>query len=166
MSRLRNPLLHGVLGVLLGALFVYASLDKIARPADFARIVYHYQIIGPNRLVGPLPANLLAVTLPFVEILAGLLLITGLWRREAALVTAGMLVVFVVAVSAALARGIDLQDCGCFSVSGSGRAAGVKLLLQDLGMLAAALVLLLYAPARPGTTTRTIHEEGQGRPHE
>lgn len=153
MSRLRSPLLHTVLGVALGALFVYASLDKIASPADFARIVYHYQIIGPNRLVGPLPANLLAVTLPFVEMLAGLLLIVGLWRREAALVTAGMLTVFVVAVSAALARGIDLQNCGCFSVSGSGRAAGVKLLLQDLAMLAAALVLLLCPPGKPGSPT-------------
>lgn len=149
MSRLRSPRLHSVLGVGLGALFVYASLDKIASPADFARIIYHYQIIGPNRWVGPLPANLLAVTLPFVEMLAGLLLIVGLWRREAALVTAAMLAVFVLAVSAALVRGIDLENCGCFSVSGSGRAAGVKLLLGDLGMLAAALVLLLCPPRKP-----------------
>jgi putative oxidoreductase len=161
VSRLRNPLLHAGLGVVLGALFVYASLDKIAKPADFARIIYHYQLIGPSRLIGPLPANLLAVTLPFVEILAGLLLIVGLWRREAALVTAGMLVVFILAVSASLARGIDVENCGCFSVSGAGRAAGVKLILEDIGMLAAALVLLLCPPR-----TRTTHEAGLDPPHE
>jgi putative oxidoreductase len=148
VSRLRHPLLHAALGLLLGALFVYASLDKIAKPADFARIIYHYQLIGPNQHVGPLPANLLAVTLPFVEIVAGLLLITGLWRREAALVTAGMLVVFILAVSASLVRGIDVENCGCFTVSGAGRAAGMKLILQDVGMLAAALVLLLVPPPK------------------
>ena len=149
MSRLRHPLLHSALGLLLGALFVYASLDKIAKPADFARIIYHYQMIGPNRLVGPLPANLLAVTLPFVEIIAGLLLIVGLWRREAALVIAGMLAVFVVAVSAALVRGIDLQNCGCFSLSGEGRRAGLGLIAADAGLLAAAL---LAARRRPQET--------------
>jgi putative oxidoreductase len=154
---LRNPRLHALLGLVLGALFVYASLDKIAKPGDFARIIYHYQLIGPNQHVGPLPANLLAVTLPFVEILAGLLLIVGLWRREAALVTAAMLVVFILAVSVALVRGIDVENCGCFSVTGSGRAAGLKLILQDLAMLAAALVLLIFPPVRDRSTHEASH---------
>ena len=42
----------------LGAVFVYASLDKIAQPVDFARIVYHYRLVGPSGPVGPVPANL------------------------------------------------------------------------------------------------------------
>ena len=30
------------------AVFLYASLDKIAQPREFARIVYHYQVSGPS----------------------------------------------------------------------------------------------------------------------
>jgi len=146
MERLRHPLLLRALALLVGGVFVYASFDKIAHPADFARIVYHYQLIGPNQHVGPLPANLLAVTLPWVELLLGILLIAGAWRREAALLAATLLVVFVGAVAAALVRGIDLENCGCFSVSGAGRAAGIRLILSDLGLLVAALWLLFVQP--------------------
>jgi uncharacterized membrane protein YphA (DoxX/SURF4 family) len=128
--------------------FVYASLEKIAHPADFARIVYHYRIVGPNEWTGPLPANLVAVVLPWVEIVAGLLLIAGVWRREAASVLAALLVVFLGAVSWALVRGIDIENCGCFSVTGAGRRAGVTLLLGDaLLLLAAGFVLRGSAPA-------------------
>ena len=141
MSLWRRPLVATILATALGAVFVYASLDKIAQPAAFARIVYHYRLIGPSALVGPLPANLLAVTLPWVEMVAGLALIAGVWRREAAGLSALLLVVFLGAVTWALLHGIDIENCGCFSVSGTGRSAGVKLILQDLGLLAMAVVV-------------------------
>lgn len=142
MSALQRTPVQWALGLLLGAVFLYASWDKILHPAEFARIVYHYQLIGPSRSVGPLPANLLAVTLPWIELLVGLLLASGLWRREAALVAAALLVVFVAAVGVALFRGIDIENCGCFTVTGAGRQAGLKLITGDLLLLAAAAALL------------------------
>jgi uncharacterized membrane protein YphA (DoxX/SURF4 family) len=147
---LRHPGVQWALGAALGAVFVYASWDKIAQPREFARIVYHYQLIGPSRALGYLPANLLSVTLPWLELVTGALLIVGLWRREAALVAGAMLVTFIVAVSWALAQGIDIANCGCFSVGGTaeGRALGWKLILGDLGLLAVA-GLLVAAPAAP-----------------
>lgn len=143
-----HPLLHRALAFLLGAVFIYASLDKIAHPGDFARVVYHYQIVGPSQYLSPLPANLLAVTLPWIEVVAGALLILGVWRREAALLTGAMLVVFILAVSSALYRGIDLANCGCFTVTGEGRAAGLKLVAQDLGLLLCAAVLAFVEPRK------------------
>ena len=132
---------HRILGLLLGGVFLYASWDKIAHPAEFARIVYHYQIVGPSQQIPPLVPNLLAVVLPWVEAVTGTLLIVGLWRREAAVSAALMLVVFLGAVGWALASGIDIQNCGCFSVSAEGRRAGINLLFGDAALLAAALVL-------------------------
>ena len=44
---LRSPRLHLALRLLLGAVFVYASLDKIWEPAAFAKIVYQWQVVGP-----------------------------------------------------------------------------------------------------------------------
>ena len=149
MRWLRHPGVLWALGAVLGAVFVYASWDKIAQPREFARIVYHYQLIGPSRALGYLPANVLSVTLPWIELVTGALLITGLWRREAAAVAGLMLVTFIVAVSWALAQGIDIANCGCFSGGGSaeGRALGWKLILGDLGLLAVAAWLVAARPA-------------------
>jgi hypothetical protein len=75
--------------------------------------------------------------------------VAGVWRREAALLTAGMLVMFIVAVGWAMAQGIDVENCGCFSVSaeaGAGRTAGWKLIAGDTAMLVAALWLAWAKP--------------------
>jgi uncharacterized membrane protein YphA (DoxX/SURF4 family) len=145
---LRHPALYWAVAIALGATFVYASLDKIAAPRDFARIVYHYRLAGPSAALGFVPANLLAVVLPWVEIVCGVLLIVNVWRREAAVLTAAMLVVFIVAVGWALSQGIDIANCGCFTVGGEGRSAGLKLILGDLGLLLAAVYVALMPPAR------------------
>ena len=154
MSLLRHPAVHWTLGILLGGVFVYASLDKIANPGEFARIVYHYRLIGPSQMIGPWAANALAVTLPWVEVVLGLALISGLWRREAAVVTGALLLVFIGAVSAALAMGIDIENCGCFSVSGEGRSAGVKLIFGDLALLLASGVLAFVQPERAAASAK------------
>ncbi len=138
------------MGLALGGVFVYASLDKIAKPLDFARILYHYQIIGPSATIPPLAPNLVAVTLPWVELVAGLMLIVGVLRREAAGVVGVLLVAFLAAVGSALYRGIDIENCGCFTLSGEGRRAGLLLISSDLGLLAAAAFLL-----RPRALTST-----------
>ena len=147
MSFLARPALRWTVALVLGAVFVYASLDKIAHPAEFARIVYHYRILGPSQSIGPWLPNLLAVTLPWIEIVAGVFLIAGLWRREAAGVLGILLLAFIGAVSWALLHGIDIEHCGCFTVSGPGRRAGINLLLEDLAMLAGAVVLCFGAEA-------------------
>ena len=147
---LANSRLQLALRLLLGAFFVYASLDKIESPAGFAKIVYQWQVAGPP------PSNLAAVTLPWVELVAGLLLVLGVWRREAALVIALLLVVFLAAAASVLARGIDVVNCGCVSVAkeaaGSAwppawtKGVGWFLIVRNLVMLGAALVIAFLRP--------------------
>jgi putative oxidoreductase len=151
LSFLRSPRLQLPLRLLLGGYFVYASLDKILDPAGFAKAVYQWQVLAP------VPANLLAVTLPWVEALAGGLLILGVWRREAALVIALLLAVFLVAAGDVVARGVDVENCGCTSLAEDAPAAswppawtkgvGWYLITRDLLMLGAALALALPPPA-------------------
>lgn len=152
-SLLRSPRLHLVLRLLLGGFFVYASLDKIWSPAAFAKIVYQWQVVGP------VPSNLVAVTLPWVELTAGLLLLAGVWRREAALVVALMLVVFLAAAGSVMARGIDVENCGCVSVAKAEPASswppawtegvGWFLVTRNLALLAVALGLAFAAKPEP-----------------
>jgi uncharacterized membrane protein YphA (DoxX/SURF4 family) len=145
VSLLRHPLFQLVLRVALGGFFVYASLDKIANPAGFAKIVYQWQVLGP------VPSNLLAIVLPWVELVAGLALVAGFWRREAALVIALMLAMFLGAAASVMARGIDVENCGCTSVQKGAepsffRGVGWFLVGRNLLMLASALVLVAVPP--------------------
>ncbi len=150
MSFLRSRRLQLLLRLLLGGYFVYASLDKIADPTAFAKVVYQWQVLGP------VAANLLAATLPWVEILAGGLLVLGVWRREAALVVALLLVMFLAAAGMVVAHGTDVTNCGCTSLARSEptsswppawtRGVGWYLITRDLVMLGAALVLALSPP--------------------
>jgi uncharacterized membrane protein YphA (DoxX/SURF4 family) len=149
-AALRHPRVELALRLLLGGFFVYASLDKIWNPAAFAKIVYQWQVAGP------VPSNLVAVTLPWIELAAGLLLVAGIWRRESALVIALLLVVFIVAAGSVMARGIDVENCGCVSVAKAGapsswppawtRGVGFFLVSRNLVLLGAALALLVLPP--------------------
>ncbi len=149
----RHPRVELVLRLLLGGFFVFASLDKIWSPAAFAKIVYQWQILHP------VLANLVAVTMPWVELFAGILLIVGAWKREAALVTALLLVVFLGAAASVMARGIDVENCGCVSVAKAEttsswvpawtKGVGWFLVSRNLVLLGVALAIAFVPPQRP-----------------
>jgi uncharacterized membrane protein YphA (DoxX/SURF4 family) len=138
----RYRLLEQACRILLGLVFLLYGLDKIPHTDNFARAIANYRLL-PEFLV-----NLLAVVLPWVEVACGLLLLSGQWVRSAALLSAFLLVVFVIAVCAALMRGLDI-NCGCFNTDG-GRKIGLKLLAEDLLLLAMSFALILKAKDRLG----------------
>lgn len=128
--------------LVVGGVFIWASLDKLAHPEAFARAINNYRLV-PYALLHPL-----ALLMPAVEITAGLALVVGWWRRGAALLCGLMLVVFLAAIGSALARGLDIS-CGCFHTDG-GHAVGVSLLWRDALLLLACLPPLLAARGGPG----------------
>jgi len=128
---LTHPVFLRVLGLLLGGVFIYASLDKIARPDRFADIVHDYEML-PLTLV-----NAFALAMPMVELVTGAALLLGFWRRPAGLLAAGLSALFMLAIAQALLRGLDIE-CGCFDVSGmSSTKAGWDLFVRDAGLLVA-----------------------------
>ncbi|MFQ5868987.1 MAG: MauE/DoxX family redox-associated membrane protein [Candidatus Zixiibacteriota bacterium] len=121
----------------LGAIFIYASIDKIAHPADFARAIFYFRIL-PVSLV-----NILAVVLPWVELFAGILLILGIFTRGSVLLINVMLIVFIVAIAYNVLRGVDIA-CGCFTVSPAAEKHGLSLLYRDMGMLLMGLQIYFF----------------------
>jgi uncharacterized membrane protein YphA (DoxX/SURF4 family) len=112
---------------------------KVLEPLAFAQNVRNYQLVGQSL------SFVAAIILPWLEILAGLALILGVWTRGAALVVTGLLVFFTVLTAVTMARGLDV-DCGCFgSLS---RKSGWSVVLEDLGMLALGLALLIAPKKR------------------
>jgi rhodanese-related sulfurtransferase/uncharacterized membrane protein YphA (DoxX/SURF4 family) len=124
--------------LVMAGIFIYASIDKIAHPAAFAKDVHNYQIL-PDVLI-----NLTALVLPWLELLLGLCLLTGVWLPGAVLAVNGLLIVFLAAFVFNWARGLDV-NCGCFGAGGFGPSMSTGgYLLRDVGFLAVG-VFLLYA---------------------
>ena len=127
---------------ILGLTFIYASYHKILVPADFAKIVYGYDLF-PNGAI-----NLIAIVLPFIELIAGLALILGLYPRSAALIINGMLVAFIIVLSINLIRGHEF-DCGCFSAKEAGYFSSAEsTLVRDIIYLILGLQILLFSGIR------------------
>jgi putative oxidoreductase len=118
--------------VVMGALFVYASATKFD-PAKFAQEVANYRLL-PEALV-----NFVAISLPYVELVAGVMLLLGLRIRAAALVIMWCLLGFIGGMSYAWSKGIDIE-CGCF---GKGTRIGFRAIAEDVGMFALALEAFL-----------------------
>jgi putative oxidoreductase len=113
-----------ILRLILGGVFIAAGVLKIWEPAAFAADIGNYRLL-PHEAV-----NLLAITLPWIEVAAGLLLVCGIWRRTSALVITVLMIVFLAAIGQALARGLDIR-CGCFGTV-EARKVGVLAIGQDI----------------------------------
>jgi putative oxidoreductase len=122
-----------ILRLALGGIFIAAGVIKIIDPSQFSADIANYRML-PHEWI-----NLLAITLPWVEVAAGLLLITGPWKRASALAIMLMMVVFLAAISQATARGLNIK-CGCFGTV-EGRKVGLIALAEDFAMFAGALWL-------------------------
>jgi uncharacterized membrane protein YphA (DoxX/SURF4 family) len=132
-----NPYASVVFRWAVGLIFIYASADKILHPSAFAVAAYNYRIL-PGSFI-----NLVAITLPWLELICGILLIIGLFPRAAALILSILLVVFFSALAAAIYRGIDIS-CGCFTVSTASEKIGISYMVRDLLVLAMSLQILFY----------------------
>ena len=123
--------------LVLGGIFIYASLDKIAHPREFAKIIANYAIL-PDPLV-----TLPALVLPWLELFAGLCLVSGLWVRSAALLLSSLLLFFILVLGFNALRGISMS-CGCFSTSAGDTENALVLIFRDLLFLLPGLLIIFF----------------------
>jgi uncharacterized membrane protein YphA (DoxX/SURF4 family) len=86
------------------------------------------------------------VILPWLEIGAGILIILGVAIRYASIFGGVLMLLFIVAISQAWARGLTI-DCGCFGGGGQVAASETKYLpeiIRDAGLALLALFLIRY----------------------
>ena len=139
MKLLHNEYLHLTVRVLIGALFLYAALPDILDTMGFASSIYNYQLF-PSSIIG-----MSAAFIPWLEVLAGLALVTGVKIRGASLLVSLLIVVFMILAAISAIRGLDI-DCGCFS--GVARRADWLAILEDIGLLVCALFIFVFDNAR------------------
>jgi uncharacterized membrane protein YphA (DoxX/SURF4 family) len=136
----------GVLArLVVGGVWIAAGLLKIPDPTENVRAVRAYQLL-PESVV-PVLGHLL----PVLEILVGVCLVLGLLTRLRGVVSAILLVAFIVGISSAWARGLEIE-CGCFG-GGGGPAEGASAkypweIARDLGLLFLS-AWLIWRPRTP-----------------
>lgn len=130
----------------LAAILLYAAVPKIQDPAAFAKAIMNYRMVLP--IVGMNYVYLMALFLPAMEAVIGVLLILGFWRRGASLLTAAIMLVFIAALASAIARNLNI-DCGCFGLTEIGaeiaHKVGLRRLLEDVAYLMMAGVVFWEA---------------------
>lgn len=130
-----NDYLTIAVRLFIGGLFIYASYYKIVQPADFARSIWYYHMV-PGNLI-----NLMAIILPWLELICGIAIIIGLWYRGAVIWMNLMTVMFIIALSIAYARGISI-DCGCFKAAAASTNSARDTLIRDIGLILLTMQLL------------------------
>lgn len=112
----------------IGGLFLVTGVLKMLDPSEFLKAIENYKILP----------HLLAITavfyLPFLEIFCGISLIVKRFYAGALALLTGLMLVFIVALISAWARGLDI-DCGCFG-SAEGPAHYGLALTRDFAILA------------------------------
>jgi uncharacterized membrane protein YphA (DoxX/SURF4 family) len=130
--------------LVVGGVWLAAGLLKVSDGAGSVRAVRAYDLL-PEAIV-PTVGHLL----PALEIVVGLALIVGALTRAAALVSALLFVAFIVGISLAWARGLQIE-CGCFGGGGFDADATDKYpweIARDVGLLLLSLWLVWFPRTR------------------
>lgn len=120
--------------VIVGFVFIFASIHKIADPESFAKSIENYRVL-PIFFI-----NVVAITIPWIELIIGLFLIFGVLIKASSFITAFLMAFFSILVLLTIIRGIDIS-CGCFS-SNTPNPIGWQKFFENIALFI--LSLLVY----------------------
>lgn len=119
----------------LGVLFVVAGASKIGHADLFAAQMAGFRLL-PEPVIAPA-----ALALPFLEVLLGGYLITGLFTRASAWAAVALLALFDAAIASAVVRGMTVS-CGCFGPNDATVTTWAEVARDAILVLLALLVAL------------------------
>jgi uncharacterized membrane protein YphA (DoxX/SURF4 family) len=131
----KNNIIYFLARLILGGVFLLASVDKIFHTKKFVTIVIGYQILPPKIAI------FFAFILPWLEFFLGLFLILNLFVRESTFVLSFLLLSFIAAIAFKALSG-DIENCGCFSLNSSNSHNVFFLLIRDVLFLICGLTIL------------------------
>ena len=129
-----NKYLLLIIRIILGFIFIYAGAEKISDPEAFAISISNYRLL-PTAAI-----NFFAIILPWIELVAGILLIFGIAVKENSSILFSMLLVFTIAIVISLFRGLSI-DCGCF---GKGTQIGLYKPGENTLMIIGNILLMIF----------------------
>ena len=113
--------------IILGFVFIFASYHKILDPASFSDNIHNFHLT-PSAV-----ENIAGIVLPWLELILGVFLIFGVFLEGSTSLTIGLYIFFIIILSQAVFRGIDVH-CGCFKTEADAGVADLKMgLIKRIG---------------------------------
>lgn len=138
----RYPLISRGSAWIVGLVFLWASVNKILQPADFALSVFRYHLVPPVLI------NLISLMMAWLELsCAGCVLFIPKMRKPALLFLLILLLIFTLTIMLNIFRGTHVA-CGCFSTSPFARPLGWINVLRNVGLIALSSLALLPKKSR------------------
>jgi len=124
---------------ILGVILIWASIYKIVDPSAFSKIIHNYHVFP----VGV--ENIIALVVPWLELILGLCLIFGVFLDGVSILSIAIFIFFILILSQAYIRGIDLH-CGCFSSDTSSKIEDLRgemlmRIIEDIFYLVCAFIV-------------------------
>ncbi|MEN9679751.1 MAG: hypothetical protein RLZ57_880 [Actinomycetota bacterium] len=158
MLKKYSPWLGLISRLILGGVLIAAGWLKAFNTAEAENAVRAYQVL-------PLPvADFVGISLPWIEIGIGILLILGVATRFAALAGGVIMVIFILAIAQAGLRGLSI-DCGCFGGGGAvepGKTKYLQEIARDLFFALLALYIYRYPNSKFALSKESLNGAAEG----
>ena len=118
--------------IYLAIVFILSGLDKINDLNTFAQSIENYRIL-PIGIV-----NIIAIVIPWIELIAGVLLLLGFYIKENSTIILSLLVLFTLSVISAILRNLDI-DCGCQGTY-EGQKVGILKIIENGALIIVAIL--------------------------
>lgn len=137
---LDNPILILVIRTFIGILFIFYGVSKVANPSHFANEIGNYNML-PDLII-----QIMALVIPWIELIVGVLLLFGVYLNENGFIATVLLIIFTLAVAIAFSRGLDIS-CGC-SGNDAGQKVGWLKIFENIGLIVLTLILSITKSKR------------------
>lgn len=120
----------------LGIVFILAGMDKIVYPDAFAASIEAYKLVPYGAI------NVIALVLPWLELVCGIFLLGGQYVRGSGAVLSALLVLFIFGIISAMMRGLKI-DCGCFGKEHATPVSWMKV-VENTGLFLLGMHLFVF----------------------
>jgi len=138
---LNNPILILIFRLVVGFIFLSFGASKINIADKFASEIGNYALMPEFSL------NIIALILPWLELMVGIFLILGIRLRATAIISSILLIIFIIAVLSAMIRGLDI-NCGCSSTHP--QKVGIPKILENFGLLILSILIIIFPNSKLG----------------
>lgn len=121
-----------IIRLYVALVFILSGLDKINDLSTFSNAIENYKLLPLSWV------NIVAIIIPWIEVVAGSMLLLGIFIKENSLIIFSMLSIFTLAIFIALLKGLNI-DCGCQGTS-LGQQIGILKLIENIALMIAAFL--------------------------
>ena len=127
--------------LIIAAVYLLAGIPKLLDPSEFAKAIVNYRVAFP--LIGQDYVYPVAIFLPPLECVAAFALFHNRTKRIGAITSGAMLVMFIILITQAVLRGLNI-DCGCFGTGAVSNALAQKVGLSKIAENTVLLMMCAY----------------------